>query len=57
MREEMGNTHLRDPTRKKLRKYADDNGHPSLNDAVVDLLAKYDLLLVTQRECELLRDR
>lgn len=52
----MGNTHLRDSTRTNLRKYADENGYKSLDDAVIVLLAEHKLLLVTQRENELLRN-
>ena len=51
----MGNTHLRLPTRNSLREYADENGHKSLDDAVVVLLAEHRELLVTRRENELLR--
>lgn len=50
----MGNTHLRLPTRESLREYADNNGHGSLDDAVVALLAEHRELLVTRRENELL---
>ncbi len=50
----MGNTHLRLPTRESLREYADDNGHGSLDDAVVALLAEHRELLVTRRENKLL---
>ena len=50
----MGNTHLRPATRASLRKYADDNEHKSLDDAVVALLAEHRELLVTRRENELL---
>ena len=50
----MGNTHLRQPTRDSLREYADENGHGSLDDATVALLAEHELLIVTQRKCEIL---
>ena len=50
----MGNTHLRSATRENLREYAKENGHNSLNDAVVALLAEHRELLVTRRETELL---
>lgn len=50
----MGNTHLRASTRKNLQDHADENGHKSLDDAVVSLLAEHKLLLVTQQKCELL---
>ena len=50
----MGNTHLRQPTRESLREYANENGHGSLNDAVVALLAEHRELLVTRRENVLL---
>ena len=50
----MGNTHLRAPTRESLREYAKDNGHGSLDDAVVALLAEHRELLPTRRENELL---
>ena len=50
----MGNTHLRLPTRENLREYANENGHGSLNDAVVALLAEHRELLPTRRENELL---
>lgn len=50
----MGNTHLREPTKKSLREYANDNGHGSDNDSVVALLAEHRELLPTRRENELL---
>ena len=50
----MGNTHLRQPTRENLREYANDNGHKSLDDAVVALLAEHRELLPTRRENVLL---
>ena len=50
----MGNTHLRSATRENLREYTKENGHNSLNDAVVALLAEHRELLVTRRENELL---
>lgn len=50
----MGNTHLRPATRENLREYANENGHGSLDDAVVALLAEHRELLVTRRENALL---
>ena len=50
----MGNTHLREQTRKLLREYADENEYISLDEAVNALLIDHKLLLVTQRKCELL---
>jgi len=50
----MGNTSLRLPTRESLREYADENGHKSLDDAVVALLGEHRELLATKRENELL---
>ena len=50
----MGNTHLRPATRENLREYANENGHGSLDDAVVALLAEHRELLVMRRENELL---
>ena len=51
----MGNTHLRIPTRENLRKYANETGHKSLDDAVTALLAEHRELEATKRENELLR--
>ena len=51
----MGNTHLRDTTRKHLREYADENEHRSLDDGVIALLAEHGELLVLRRENELLQ--
>lgn len=50
----MGNTHLRLATRSNLQEYASDHKHNSLDDAVTALLAEHELLIVTQRKCELL---
>jgi len=52
---EMGNTHLRDTTRKLLREYTDDHEYKSLDDGVTALLAEHSELLVLRRENDLLR--
>lgn len=51
----MGNTYIESATKENLLEYGEEYGHKSPSRAVDALLAEHDLLLVTQRECELLR--
>lgn len=51
----MGNTHIEPATKEKLLEYGEEYGHKSPSRSVDALLAEHDMLLVTQRECELLR--
>lgn len=53
----MGNTYIEPETKEKLIEYNKENGHRSASRAIDALLAEHKLLLVTQRECELLRNR
>lgn len=51
----MGNTHIEPATKEKLLEYGEEYNHKSPSRSVDALLAEHDMLLVTQRECELLR--
>jgi hypothetical protein len=53
----MGNTYLEPKTKANLLEYMDKNDHRTVSRGIDTLLAEHDLLLVTQRECDLLRER